>query len=209
MRYRSNNINLKGMSNASLNLNGYNSIIRKNFFTENSKNNKETFDTIIKDYYENKDFSNLKEYIINTFITPLIDHNYEFLEENTFNIFYVLDTLESIKNDESDEKVIKEIEIFINIVKIFKNNITNKIYLKNIIEQQKDMRNNTLHLTTERISLKREYEIYIALYGYPEKNSKGIFIYEKTKLDNIKYILNTKPGCYYQEIKKDLENLNN
>ena len=59
--------------------------------------------------------------------------------------------------------------------------------------------------STERISLKRELEVYIALYGYPEKNDKGIYNFEKNKLNEIKYILSENPGCYYQEIKEHLQ----
>ena len=208
MKYRSNNhINLKGCTNSftniSLNLYGFNTIKYKDYCSTDNYQEKKYFDYILNEYKENKDFSDLKNYITTTFIFPLINNRYDFLEENLFNIFYVLDSLESIKKNETDHKLLNEIEIYINIIKIFKTNITSKTYIKKVIERKK-YGGNTLHMTTEQISLKREMEVYIALYDYPEKNDKGIYNFDREKLKNIKHILEENPGCYYQEIKKKL-----
>ena len=199
MRYRSNNnLNLKGCCNTS-SLNLYGDINNVQYKENKSKN------IIIKQSKGNSEFANLKQYILTTFIYPLIEDKYNFLKDNLFNIYYVLETLEAIKTNEVDEDIIDEINTFINIVRIFNTNIANNIYINKVIEKRTSGHHSTLHVMTDRIMLKKEMSIYVDLYGYPDKDDNQLYDFNRDKLNCIKQILHDKPGCYFEEIKEQLQ----
>ena len=127
------------------------------------------------------------------------------MKDNLFNIYYVLETLEAIKTNEVDEDIIDEINTFINIVRIFNTNITNNIYINKVIEKRKSGHHSTLHVMTDRIMLKKEMSIYVDLYGYPDKDDNQLYDFNRDKLNSIKQILHDKPGCYFEEIKEQLQ----
>jgi len=142
------------------------------------------------------DFKNLKAYLLDNFIEPLILRKVENVNFNTFNFSYILTRLKQLEYvDKEEALVLERIVIFVQeTVGTFNQNeeMISKLYGR---KGQVAQFVNTLPF----ITLKAHYEVYNSLYGKPDG-----FVYDEKILNEIKNILDKNPGMVYRDIEKTL-----
>jgi hypothetical protein len=141
-------------------------------------------------------FKNLKKYLLDNFIEPLILRKIENVNYNNFNFSYILTQLKDLGHiDPEEAEVLERIVIFVQeTVGTFNQNeiMTTRLYGNN---GQVAQFVNTLPF----ITLKAHYEVYNSLYGKPDG-----FVYDEKILKEIKNILDKNPGMLYRDIENTL-----
>lgn len=138
----------------------------------------------------------LKIYLIENFIEPLIMKRIENVNFNTYNFGYILTRLNELKYIDPGEVGVYEkiVEFVQNTVGTYNQNAT---MISQLYADKKTTAQFTLNLPF--ITLKAEYEIYNNLYGRPEA-----FSYDKKILEEIRSIVEEKPGILYKEVEEIL-----
>ena len=138
----------------------------------------------------------LKIYLIENFIEPLIMKRVENVNFNTYNFAYILTRLNELKYIDPGEVGVYEkiVEFVQNSVGTYNQNAT---MISKLYANKKTTAQFTLNLPF--ITLKAEYEIYNNLYGRPDA-----FSYDKKILEQIKSIVEEKPGILYKEVEEIL-----
>ena len=139
----------------------------------------------------------LKTQILDHLMLPLIQNNWNYINNNFFMINSLKQKIESfyLKYKIDDLLLYKDILEMVEIVI----NEHNQLF---DLEKEKYSSNNSNSLIykTKMIRLKAEYEIYNLIYGKPNKNE----LYDNNKLKIIKNLLQIE-NITFDNIKKKLE----
>ena len=139
----------------------------------------------------------LKTQILDHLMLPLIQNNWNYINNNFFMINSLKQKIESfyLKYKIDDLLLYKDILEMVEIVI----NEHNQLF---DLEKEKYSSNNSNSLIykTKMIRLKAEYEIYNLIYGKPNKNE----LYDNSKLKIIKNLLQIE-NITFDNIKKKLE----
>ena len=141
----------------------------------------------------------LKTQILDHLMLPLIQNNWNYINNNFFMINSLKQKAESfyLKYKMDDLLLYKDIIEMVEIVI----NEHNQLF---DLEKEKYSTNNSNSLIykTKMIRLKAEYEIYNLIYGRPNKNE----LYDSSKLKIIKNLLQIE-NITFDDIKKKIEQL--
>ena len=139
----------------------------------------------------------LKIYLIENFIEPLILRKVENVNFNTYNFAYILTRLNDLKYIDPGE-----VGVYEKIVEFVQNTVgtynQNRTMISKLYANKKTASQFTLNLPF--ITLKAEYEIYNSLYGRPDA-----FSYDKKILNEIRSIVEEKPGILFKDVEKILD----
>lgn len=139
----------------------------------------------------------LKTQILDNLMLPLIQNNWNYINNNFFMINSLKQKIESfyLKYKIDDLLLYKDILEIIEIV------INEHNQLFDLEKEKYSLNNsNSLIYKTKMIRLKAEYEIYNLIYGKPDKNE----LYDTNKLKIIKNLLQIE-NITFDNIKKKLE----
>ena len=137
-----------------------------------------------------EEYSELKEFIDENFMKPLVKKNMRLIKLNAFNFEYLIKKLKAFA------LMYKDAEIFLQLIETIKatmeitdeNDRLNEI----VYGQSSETR---LEFHTKAVEFLPEYQIYCSLYGPPEEFDA----FDMDKLDDIKLVLKRNPALTYRE----------
>ena len=137
-----------------------------------------------------EEYSELKEFIDENFMKPLVKKNMRLIKLNAFNFEYLIKKLKNFA------LMYKDAEIFLQLIETIKatmeitdeNDRLNEI----VYGQSQETR---LEFHTKAVEFLPEYQIYCSLYGPP----RDFDAFDRDKLDNIKLVLKRNPALTYRE----------
>jgi len=142
-----------------------------------------------------KQLNDLKTYLNETFVQPLLIRDMEFIQNNKYNFTYLNEQLLKYKHLDK-----KEVELYMNIVRFAQEAIV--IMAKNEELEQKLYNNEgfmgiVTHIPS--IILKPEFEIYKTFFGMPPAGK-----FDVNAINTIKNILENNLGSNYKVIEDEL-----
>lgn len=142
-----------------------------------------------------KEYIQLKNFIVKTFMKPIIRKDIDIVNLNTFNFTYLLKKLNSFSNFFNDAEVfIKLIETIKSTIEVSNENA--KLY-DIVYGKAKDTQ---LLFRTTAVEFLPEVQIYIQLYGKPKELSE----FDEQLIHDIKQILLYSETITFDEIKEKL-----
>ena len=137
-----------------------------------------------------EEYTELKEFIDNNFMKPLVKKNMRLIKLNAFNFEYLIKKLKNFS------LMYKDAEIFLQLIETIKatmeitdeNDRLNEI----VYGQTGETR---LEFHTKAVEFLPEYQIYCSLYGPPKEFDS----FDTDKLDDIKLVLKRNPALTYRE----------
>ena len=137
-----------------------------------------------------EEYSELKEFIDENFMKPLVRKKMRLIKLNAFNFEYLIKKLKAFS------LMYKDAEIFLQLIETIKatmeitdeNDRLNEI----VYGQSAETR---LEFHTKAVEFLPEYQIYCSLYGPPT----DFDAFDKEKLDNIKIVLKRNPALTYRQ----------
>ena len=136
------------------------------------------------------EYSELKEFIDNNFMKPLVKKNMRLIKLNAFNFEYLIKKLKAFA------LMYKDAEVFLQLIETIKatmeitdeNDRLNEI----VYGQSQETR---LEFHTKAVEFLPEYQIYCSLYGPPKEFDS----FDTSKLDDIKLVLKRNPALTYRD----------
>ena len=137
-----------------------------------------------------EEYSELKEFIDNNFMKPLVKKNMRLIKLNAFNFEYLIKKLKNFA------LMYKDAEVFLQLIETIKatmeitdeNDRLNEI----VYGQSGETR---LEFHTKAVEFLPEYQIYCSLYGPPKEFDS----FDTNKLDDIKLVLKRNPALTYRD----------
>ena len=137
-----------------------------------------------------EEYSELKEFIDDNFMKPLVKKNMRLIKLNAFNFEYLIKKLKNFA------LMYKDAEVFLQLIETIKatmeitdeNDRLNEI----VYGQSQETR---LEFHTKAVEFLPEYQIYCSLYGPPQEFDS----FDTDKLDDIKLVLKRNPALTYRD----------
>lgn len=144
-----------------------------------------------------KKLNNLKKYLNDTFVQPLLIRDLEYIKQNKYNFTYLNDQLLKYKHLDPEE-----VELYLQIVRFAQEAVV--VMQKNEELEEKMMGDMMMGIVTHvpAIILKPEFEIYKTFFGTPPN---GKFDLEAVK--TIRELLKNNMGVNYEVIETLLLNI--
>jgi hypothetical protein len=143
------------------------------------------------------DYMDLKLYLINKFLIPLSERKFDYVNQNYYNIDWVLEELDKLDYPELEE----EIEFFRRVIEVLQFAATTQLTFDDLKAKLYGKRFG-ITVETSRIILQAPYEVYVILFGNPKDNTDKTF--DEEKINDIKDVLGEKPGIMLDEIRDKL-----
>ena len=191
-RYGTNRITLKGYEN-------FEKMMMNTVFQEGSYG--QSYSNIINNVTNVTnlpgDYMDLKLYLINKFLIPLADRKFDYVNQNYYNIDWILEELEKLNYPDLEE----ELEYFRRVIEVLQFAATTQLTFDDLKAKLYGKRFG-ITVETSRIILQAPYEVYVILFGNPKDNTDKTF--DEEKINDIKDVLGEKPGIMLDEIRDKL-----
>ena len=143
------------------------------------------------------DYMNLKLYLIDKFLIPLADRRFDYVNQNYYNIDWILEELDKLDYPQLEE----EIEFFRRVVEVLQFAATTQLTFDDLKAKLYGKRFG-ITIETSRIVLQAPYEVYVLLFGNPKDKPGQVF--EEDRIDRIKELLENSPGILLEDIREKL-----
>ena len=145
-----------------------------------------------------QEFNDLKHFLKTTFLIPLINRKINILNLNAFNFEYITKKLTSYSHEFHDADIfLKLIDVIRSAMEIANENVLYTGAMHN------DAKNTTLSYHTQTVEFLPEIQLYINLYGEPQKCGD----FDNERVIKIRKILQATGMATYDNIKKQLDQL--
>jgi hypothetical protein len=148
-----------------------------------------------KNNYDNEKLIQIKSYLNDTFIQPLLVRDFDYINQNKYNFTYL--NAQLMKHKHLDEK---EVNLYLEIVKFAQECVVilqKNEELENKLYQNDGFMGIVTHIPS--IILKPEFEIYKTFFGMPPAGK-----FDVNAIQTIKNLLDTSLGSTYSIIEEKL-----
>ena len=143
------------------------------------------------------DFMDLKLYLINKFLIPLAERKFDYVNQNYYNIDWILEEVEKLDYPELEE----ELEYFRRVIEVLQFAATTQLTFDDLKTKLYGKRFG-ITIETSRIVLQAPYEVYVILFGNPKDKVGETF--QEERIQVIKDILADNPGIMLDDIRDRL-----